>query len=148
MYSFRDVCWHRVFPFCCHNLFLSATGMMSPVGSVGSATSQLQALTLHFTVRDVTDKSLFHVQVKARAYLCERTPYLQAGVGTGMTEVVESPWFRGGVHRFPLEFRGHTIGPRKLEYTHGDGTLLPGWKQMRGWMIQKEQRIKVGQEGV
>lgn len=43
-----------------------------------------------------------------------------------MAEVVESPWLRRGVNRFPLDIKGHTIGPRKLEYSHGDGTLLPG----------------------
>lgn len=43
-----------------------------------------------------------------------------------MAKVVKSPWFSEGVHRFPLEVRGHTISSRKLEYSHGDGALLPG----------------------
>lgn len=57
--------------------------------------------------------------------------YLEAGVGSWMAKVVESPWLRGGVNGFPLEFRGHTISPRKLEYAHGDGTLLSGYRDKR-----------------
>lgn len=53
-------------------------------------------------------------------------PYLQAGVGAGVTEVVESPWLRRGVHRFPLEFRRHSVSPGELVYAHGDRTFLPG----------------------
>lgn len=71
--------------------------------------------------------------------MCECVSYLQAGVGPWMAEVVESPRLRGGVHRFPLDFRGHTISPGKLEYTHGDGTFLPGLRQREGRMIQKEK---------
>lgn len=84
--------------------------------------SQLQTLTLRFT-RIMSNKSLLF-KVK-RVSLS----HLKASVGSWMTEVVESPWLRGGVYRFPLEFRCHTISPRKLKYTHGNGPFLPGQRQ-------------------
>lgn len=58
-------------------------------------------------------------------------PYLEAGVGARVAQVVESPRLRRGVHRFLLEVRGHTISPRKLEYPHGDGTLLSEHRNKR-----------------
>lgn len=66
--------------------------------------------------------------------------YLEAGVGARVAEVVESPGFRRGVYRFPLEVGGHAISPRKLEYSHGDGTLLPGYteKQEDGWLNRRK----------
>lgn len=54
------------------------------------------------------------------------TSYLEAGVRPWMAKVVESPWFRWGVHGFSVEVRGHAISCRKLEQAHGDWTLLPG----------------------
>lgn len=54
--------------------------------------------------------------------------YLEAGVGTRVTEVIESPWFRWSVRWFSLEVRGHAISAGKLEDAHGDWTFLPGFK--------------------
>lgn len=63
--------------------------------------------------------------------VCNCVSYLEAGVGPWMAEVVESPRLGGGVHRFPLELWSHTISARKLENSHGDGTLFSGYRGKR-----------------
>ena len=98
---------------------LSELRMMSPFSSVGSSTRQLLTVTLQFITDDIKRSCSFLV-----LRFC--VSYLKASVGTWVAEVVVSPWFRRGVHRYPLEVRGHTVSPRKLEYAHGDWTLLPG----------------------
>lgn len=68
--------------------------------------------------------------------------YLQAGVGPWMAEVVESPWLRGGVNRFPPEVWGHTIAPRKLEYSHGNRTLFSTTGCIQGRRLNKSASNK------
>lgn len=120
---------------------LSELGMMSPVWSVGSSTSQLQTVTLHFTTSDIKKSLLCSFKAgPVCVSACDCVSYLEAGVGPWMAKVVEPPRLRRGVHRFPLEVRGHTISPRKLEYAHGDRTLLPGYvdKRKEGWFKRKK----------
>lgn len=94
-----------------HNL-LRILGMMSSVGSMGNATGQLHS-----------DNGGWFLPAQMNWELCASVSYLQAGVGLWMADAVKSPWLRRGVNRFPLEFRGQTIGPGKLEYSHGNRTL-------------------------
>lgn len=70
------------------------------------------------------DGSFFSGQINSKPRVS--VSYLQVGVRPWMAEVVESPWLRGGVNQFPLDVWGHTIIPRKLEYSHRKWTLLSG----------------------
>lgn len=111
-----------------HNL-LSILGMMSSVWSMGSSTSQLHS---------DNNGSLFSAQINWEPRVS--VSYLQAGVGPWMVEV-ESPWLRGGVNRFPLEVWGHTVAPRKLEYSHGNRTLF-STRYMKGRKLNKSTSNK------
>lgn len=94
----------------------------------------------NFTTNDIKE-SFYYIHSKQCVSVCECliASYLEACVGPRMAEVVESPWLRR-VHRFPLEVGGHTISPRELEYAHGDGTLLPGYRdKWKGRMTQREK---------
>lgn len=105
--SFFCVCGHWTFAFC------------FPFKWAGGDVTSLVRGKLYrlYTSQLVIQRSPFFHHSES---------YLEACVGHRMAEVVESPWLRGGVNRFPLDIKGHTISPRKLEYSHGDGTLLPG----------------------
>lgn len=113
-----------------HSL-LSILGMMSPVWSMGSSTSQLQS---------DNDGSFFSAQMNWEQRVC--MSYLQAGVGPWIAEVVESPWLRCGVNWFPLEVWGHSVAPRKLEYSHGNRTFFSTTRYMQGRRLNKSPSNK------
>lgn len=113
-----------------HNL-LRILGMMSSVWSMGNATGQLHS-----------DNGGWFLPAQMNWEPCVSVSYLQAGVGPWMAEVVKSPWLRRGVYRFPLEFRGHTIAPGKLEYSHGNRTLSSTTRYMQWKRLNKSTANK------
>ena len=74
--------------------------------------------------------------------------YLEAGVGPRMAEVVESPRLGGGVNRFLLELRSHTISARKLENSHGDGTLFSGHRRGEEGVITERLNDSNSKKGI
>lgn len=116
--SFCGSCWHRVFPFWCHNLFLSQSGMMSSFWCVGSSTSQFYTPDLRFAV-GVLDKVLIHVAWRPGRLAWEDCPTFRL--------VLERGWLR------LLNLHGSDGGSTGSLWTSGVTPSVPG-----SWYIPME----------